>query len=59
MIVNMQQTPVTRLAGERKSSKACGIQPTADCALLKSISREGSKSGRRSRQYSTRGNGKH
>lgn len=57
MIVNMRQTPVNRLAGERKSSEACRIQPTADCALPKPISREESKSGRRKGQYSTRGNG--
>ena len=53
----MQQTPVTRLAGERKSSEACGIQATADCALPKPIPREGSKSGRRRGQYSARGDG--
>ena len=35
----------------------CGIQPAADCALAKPISREGSKSGRRREQYSTRGEG--
>lgn len=57
MIVNMRQTPVNRLAGERKSSEACRIQPTADCALPKPISREESKSGRRKGQYSTRGDG--
>ena len=53
----MRQTPVNRLAGERKSSEACGIQPTADYALPKPISREESKSGRRKGQYSTRSDG--